>query len=145
VRVSGTLILDLPLLVAPSEKAPGSNNLTHRARIAVFTDKLSLQHHRARSDLTHRARSIVIIAHRVHQDDLIGRLLAQEAAGGDKWTVVELKAVNDSGEALWPEKYDREALERIKANSTPHYWSALYQQSPSSKRAVSSRKSGLNK
>jgi predicted phage terminase large subunit-like protein len=74
--------------------------------------------------------AIVIIAHRVHQDDLIGRLLAQEAAGGDKWTVVELKALSDDGQALWPGKFDVDALERIKANSTAHYWSALYQQSP---------------
>src|SRR5215472_16492372 len=37
---------------------------------------------------------IVLINHRMHQDDLSGRLLAQQAAGGDQWTVVELKAVS---------------------------------------------------
>src|SRR6516164_11301263 len=30
---------------------------------------------------------IVLINHRMHQDDLSGRLLAQQAAGGDQWTV----------------------------------------------------------
>jgi predicted phage terminase large subunit-like protein len=74
--------------------------------------------------------AIVIIAHRVHQDDLSGRLLAQQGAGGDKWEVCEMKAISPSGEALWPEKYDLDALQRIKVASTPHYWSALYQQSP---------------
>jgi hypothetical protein len=57
-----------------------------------------------------RKGAIVIIGHRTHQDDLQGRLLAQQAAGGDKWEVVELKALSPSGEALWPEKFDRDAL-----------------------------------
>jgi predicted phage terminase large subunit-like protein len=73
---------------------------------------------------------IVIINHRMHEDDLSGRLLAQQAAGGDKWEVVELKALSDDGEALWPEWYPVEGLARIRANSTPRYWSSLYQQNP---------------
>jgi hypothetical protein len=40
--------------------------------------------------------SIVVINHRMHEDDLCGRLLAQQAAGGDKWEVVELPAINDA-------------------------------------------------
>jgi predicted phage terminase large subunit-like protein len=74
--------------------------------------------------------AIVIIGHRTHQDDLQGRLLAQQATGGDKWEVVELKALSPSGEALWPEKFDRDALERIKANTTAQDFAALYQQEP---------------
>src|SRR5215471_5804787 len=73
---------------------------------------------------------IVLINHRMHQDDLSGRLLAQHAAGGDQWTVVELKAVSPSGAALWPEKFDETALARIKANTTAQDWAALYQQEP---------------
>jgi predicted phage terminase large subunit-like protein len=73
---------------------------------------------------------IVLINHRMHQDDLSGRLLAQQAAGGDQWTVVELKAVSPSGAALWPEKFDETALARIKANTTAQDWAALYQQEP---------------
>jgi hypothetical protein len=49
--------------------------------------------------------SIVVINHRMHEDDLCGRLLAQQAAGGDKWEVVDLPAINDAGEALWPDAY----------------------------------------
>ena len=44
--------------------------------------------------------AIVLINHRMHEDDLSGRLLAQQAAGGDKWEVVELPAINDEGEPL---------------------------------------------
>lgn len=71
--------------------------------------------------------AIVLIQTRWHDDDLAGRLLAQEA---DQWEVLELPAINDAGEALWPEWYDRAALERIKATIGPREWSALYQQKP---------------
>ena len=82
------------------------------------------------SECLERKGAIVIIGHRTHQDDLQGRLLAQQAAGGDQWTVVELKALSASGDALWPEKFDAEALARIKANTTAQDWAALYQQEP---------------
>lgn len=74
--------------------------------------------------------AIVVINHRMHEDDLCGRLLAQQAAGGDKWEVVELPAINPAGEALWPEAYPLPALQRIRKNSQPRFWSALYQQAP---------------
>lgn len=74
--------------------------------------------------------SIIVINHRMHEDDLCGRLLAEQAAGGDAWEVVELPALNESGEALWPEAYPVKALERIKRNSQARFWSSLYMQNP---------------
>lgn len=74
--------------------------------------------------------AIVVINHRMHEDDLCGRLLAQQAAGGDRWEVVELPAIDEAGDALWPDAYPLEALERIRRNSQPRFWSALYQQRP---------------
>jgi predicted phage terminase large subunit-like protein len=74
--------------------------------------------------------AIVIINHRMHESDLSGMLLEQQAAGGDRWEVVKLKAIDDAGEALWPDKYPVEALERIRLNTTPADWSALYLQNP---------------
>jgi predicted phage terminase large subunit-like protein len=74
--------------------------------------------------------AIVVINHRMHEDDLSGRLLAQQAAGGDRWEVVELPAIDDGGAALWPEAYPIDALERIRQNTQPRFWSALYQQQP---------------
>lgn len=70
--------------------------------------------------------AIVLIQTRWHEDDLAGRLLAQE---GDQWEVLELPALED-GKALWPEWYDVPVLERIKATIGPREWSALYQQRP---------------
>ena len=74
--------------------------------------------------------AIVLINHRMHEDDLTGSLLAQQAAGGDTWEVVELPAVNDEGDALWPEAYPIETLRQIQRNTLPRFWSALYQQRP---------------
>ncbi len=36
--------------------------------------------------------AVVVINHRMHALDLSGQLLDQQAAGGDRWEVVELKA-----------------------------------------------------
>jgi predicted phage terminase large subunit-like protein len=74
--------------------------------------------------------AIILINHRMHEDDLCGRLLAQQAAGGDRWEVVQLPAINESHEALWPEAYPVQALERIRKNTLPRDWSSLYQQNP---------------
>lgn len=75
--------------------------------------------------------AIIVIQTRWHQDDLAGRLLEAEGKGGDRWEKLILPAISEHYEALWPERYPREALERIKANVGPRDWSALYQQSPS--------------
>lgn len=73
-------------------------------------------------------KPIIIIQHRMAEDDLVGRCLQQQAAGGDKWTVVELPA--DVNNPPWPERYDREALIRIRDNMDKRQWAALYMQNP---------------
>lgn len=71
--------------------------------------------------------AIVLIQTRWHEDDLAGRLLN---SGGDQWRILDLPAISDAGEALWPEWYSVEALQRIKDTIGPREWSALYQQKP---------------
>jgi predicted phage terminase large subunit-like protein len=66
---------------------------------------------------------------RWHEDDLGGRLLEAEGNGGDQWVKVNLPALHD-GQALWPERYDVDALKRIKAAIGPRDFEALYQQNP---------------
>lgn len=81
---------------------------------------------------------VLVMMTRWHDDDLSGRLLRKMAEGdGDEWVVVEYpaQAVHDelfrkAGEALHPERYDNEALERIKRTVGPRVWNALYQQNP---------------
>lgn len=72
--------------------------------------------------------AIVVIQHRMHEDDLVGRLLNEEKNGGDKWEVVHLVA--DINNPPWPERYDGPALQRIKDNTDARQWSALYMQDP---------------
>jgi hypothetical protein len=75
--------------------------------------------------------AVIIVQTRWHEDDLAGRLLAHQVKGGDQWHRLDLPAINERGEALWPERYPLPALRRIKAAIGPRDWSALYQQSPS--------------
>lgn len=72
---------------------------------------------------------VVIIQTRWHEDDLTGWLLENHSQEG--WEVLNLPAINDAGEALWPAQYPIDALEKIKAAIGPRDWSALYQQAPS--------------
>ncbi len=72
---------------------------------------------------------IVVIQTRWHEDDLSGWLQADHQHEG--WVVLDLPAIDDAGNALWPEQYDVPALEKIKLAIGPRDWSALYQQRPS--------------
>lgn len=87
--------------------------------------------------------SVILIQTRWHEDDLAGRLLAEMAGGGEKWSVLSLPAFAEvpdgrefdllgrlEGEALCPERYDRDALLRIKAKLGSYSFAALYQQRP---------------
>lgn len=71
--------------------------------------------------------AIVLIQTRWHEDDLAGRLLEHD---GEQWEILDLPAIDEGGNALWPEWYPIETLERIKATIGPREWSALYQQRP---------------
>lgn len=78
--------------------------------------------------------AMIVCGARWHEDDLIGRLLES----GDQWEVIRLPALaedddplgREPGEALWPERFDGEALESIRRQIGSYAWSALYQQSP---------------
>ena len=72
--------------------------------------------------------AIAVIQHRMAEDDLAGQLIERQKAGGDQWVIVEIPAL--LADPPWVERYDREALERIKANTDPRKWSALYLQNP---------------
>lgn len=85
---------------------------------------------------------------RWHEDDLSGRLVASEEDEPEGWTVVHLEAVKEAeppeypatftllsdgrrpGEALNPERYPPQKLERIKRKIGEYFFGALYQQRP---------------
>lgn len=74
--------------------------------------------------------AVVVIGTRWHDDDLIGRLIAHQDQGGDQWTILHLPAISESGEALWPERYSIDRLNRTKANMSSRMWSAQFQGDP---------------
>jgi predicted phage terminase large subunit-like protein len=82
--------------------------------------------------------AIVLTMTRWHDDDLAGRLLKEMADGGEHWEIVSLPALAEDddplgrnpGEALCPDRYDEEALNRIKNKLGAYSFAALYQQRP---------------
>ena len=77
--------------------------------------------------------SIVVIGTRWHEEDLIGKLLQAQGDGGDQWEVLHHPAINEAGEALWPESFPIEELERTRAQmdmSDPRIFRSLYQGDP---------------
>jgi hypothetical protein len=81
---------------------------------------------------------IVVIQTRWHRDDLTGRILEQARDTRQKWRVVKFPALAEEedilgrqpGEALWPEVFTKERLEKVRDNRTNYYWQAMYQQNP---------------
>ncbi len=93
------------------------------------------------SDLVTRLKpggKIVLIMTRWHEDDLGGRLLEEEAAGGDRWRVLRLPAIAEEadplgrapGEALWPEWESLALLTQKRRAIGERAFAALYQQRP---------------
>ncbi|MEU5683620.1 terminase large subunit domain-containing protein [Streptomyces venezuelae] len=80
--------------------------------------------------------SVILIQTRWDEDDLAGRVLADE---GDRWTVIDLPAVALSaddalqrpiGAPLWPARYDADALAEIRRSVGERVWWSLYMQQP---------------
>jgi predicted phage terminase large subunit-like protein len=80
---------------------------------------------------------IVIIMTRWHEDDLCGRIMTN-SEGGDNWELIKLPAIaverdrlgRDAGEAFWPERFNAEAIDRIRRQIGSFWFSGLYQQEP---------------
>ncbi len=82
--------------------------------------------------------SLVILATRWNMIDLIGMCLKDMPH--ENWRVINLPALAEAndplgrspGEALWPERYSRERLLKIKEALGSYWWAAMYQQRPKS-------------
>jgi predicted phage terminase large subunit-like protein len=67
------------------------------------------------------------------EDDLTGRLIkSQKEPKADKWNVISFPAILDSGNPVWPEYWELEELEKVKASLPIRNWSAQYMQNPTS-------------
>ena len=77
--------------------------------------------------------SIVLVMTRWAANDLTGRLLkAQTEPKADTWRQISFPAVLESGNPVWPEYWDIEELEKVKASLPIRNWSAQYMQNPTS-------------
>jgi predicted phage terminase large subunit-like protein len=68
--------------------------------------------------------SCLVVHTRWHPDDLIGRLEA------DNWEVVNLPAIDEHDESLWPSQRPREFLRQREREVGPYEWAALYMGQP---------------
>ena len=77
--------------------------------------------------------SILLVMTRWAEDDLTGRLLkAQTEPKADTWRQISFPAILPSGNPVWPEYWELEELEKIKASVPTRNWSAQYMQEPTS-------------
>lgn len=85
----------------------------------------------ARTRLMSQGR-VALIHTRWHLRDLIGRVIAdgKKNPKADQYEVYEFPAILPSGKALWPAKFDLEALERTQASMPAYQWNAQYMQQP---------------
>lgn len=83
--------------------------------------------------------SIIILATRWHENDLIGHLVSDENENKAEWTVINLPAIADTiddfmgrsvGDPLCAERFNLAALQDIKRAVGGRSWSALYQGTP---------------
>jgi predicted phage terminase large subunit-like protein len=92
--------------------------------------------------------SIIVIQTRWHENDLSGYLLDNETEEPESWHIVHFEAIKEEdiptypasctlepdgrqiGEALAPERYTKERLNKIAGRIGSYFWAALYQQRP---------------
>jgi hypothetical protein len=74
--------------------------------------------------------AIVLVQTRWHPNDLAGTLLKEMEAGGERWTVLSMPALDQQGNALWPERWPAERLAQTKKAIGSAEFAALYQQNP---------------
>jgi predicted phage terminase large subunit-like protein len=108
--------------------------------------------------------AVVVVMHtRWRTNDLIGRLLTQDAERADQglpkeWKLVNFPAISETdeystidnrlvrkkGEALHPDRYDLRALKRMEENMPTRDWLALYQQRPVAEEGNFFKRDSLN-
>lgn len=84
---------------------------------------------------------VLVVQTRWHEDDLAGRLIRNMKDGnGEAWKVINFPAIAEedepyrkAGEALHPERFPLEVLERIRKTIGEYDFNALYQQRPTAR------------
>lgn len=130
--VGGTMTghgADVLLIDDPVKNAEEAESLVYREKVWEWFRSTAFTR-------LHPKGVCIIIMTRWHMDDLAGRIIADPDLG-HLTKIVKFPAVatkdgthRKQGEALWPQRYPLEALEKIKTVVGPYVWAALYQCSP---------------
>jgi predicted phage terminase large subunit-like protein len=120
---------NLIIIDDPIKNREEANSLTYRDKVWTwYTDDLYTR--------LEPGGRIILIVTRWHEDDLPGRILASE--DGPNWTVIKIPAIaedndplgRERGAALWPERYDLDALDSVQVAIGSRAFASLYQQRP---------------
>jgi predicted phage terminase large subunit-like protein len=99
--------------------------------------------------------AIVLVMSRWHEDDLAGRLLREMAHGGEHWEELRIPAIAEDdpeepdplgrapGEAMWPQRFGIEDLQRIRRAVDEYWFQALYQGRPRGQEGAQFARSGV--
>jgi len=75
--------------------------------------------------------AIVIVMTRWNTKDITGELIkAQGQPKADQWEIIEFPAILPSDKPVWPEYWQKEELESVKASISVAKWNAQWQQNP---------------
>ncbi len=127
---------DLLIIDDPIKNRAEANSPTHRKHLWDWWTST------ARTRLE-PGGSIIVVQTRWHEDDLVGRLLADtrgddEFGHLDEWQHIRLPALAEDDdplgrevdEPLWPARYDAPALASLRTEVGPQDWAGLFQQRP---------------
>lgn len=79
---------------------------------------------------------VILVMTRWHHDDLYGRIkkysdtIGMDGLDAEPWTWLHMPALNEKGEALWPERWDAPTLERKRIEMGEREFTIQYQGKP---------------
>lgn len=71
--------------------------------------------------------SVIVNGTRWHPDDLIGRLMGRQEV---RYEYINLPALDENGNALWPDRWPREAMEERRREVGEYDWASLFMGQP---------------
>lgn len=110
---------DLIIVDDPVKDAESSESLVMRDKVYDWFTSVAM------TRLSPKGKVLIIMT-RWHHDDLAGRVINDNP----DWEVKNMPAINDMGEALWPERFPIDVLLERKATVGSRVFEALYQGRP---------------